>query len=65
VENVNTKKAGNITDGTEVREPERLMGPSRGDDIRHRAYEIYLARGEEHSRDIEDWLQAERELATD
>lgn len=28
-----------------------------------RAYEIYIGRGAEHGRDIDDWLQAERELA--
>ena len=27
-----------------------------------RAYELYLARGAGHGRDMEDWLQAEREL---
>ena len=32
-------------------------------EIRGRAYELYLARGEEPGRDLEDWLQAERELA--
>jgi hypothetical protein len=26
------------------------------------AYELFLARGCEHGHDIEDWLQAEREL---
>ncbi len=31
--------------------------------IAKRAYEIYLARGATHGRDIEDWLQAESELA--
>ena len=31
-------------------------------DIRRRAYEIYLARGEQPGRDLDDWLQAEREL---
>jgi hypothetical protein len=30
--------------------------------IAARAYEIYLARGGEHGRAEEDWLQAEREL---
>lgn len=50
------KEAGNTTDGTEGREPERLMDPSRGEEIRHRASEIYLARVEEHGRDIEHWL---------
>jgi hypothetical protein len=31
-------------------------------EIRVRAYEIYLARGAEPGRGLEDWLQAEREL---
>jgi hypothetical protein len=30
--------------------------------IEKRAYELYLARGCEHGRDLEDWLAAEREL---
>ena len=30
--------------------------------IRFRAYQIYLDRGGEHGRDVEDWLKAEREL---
>jgi hypothetical protein len=32
------------------------------DQIRRRAYEIYLERGEQPGRDLEDWFQAEREL---
>jgi hypothetical protein len=31
-------------------------------DVARRAYELYLARGREHGHDVEDWLQAEREL---
>ncbi|HKT46521.1 MAG TPA: DUF2934 domain-containing protein [Candidatus Acidoferrales bacterium] len=31
--------------------------------IAARAYEIFVARGGEPGRDLEDWLQAERELA--
>jgi HSP20 family molecular chaperone IbpA len=31
--------------------------------IRARAYELYLARGAENGREIEDWLRAEREVA--
>jgi hypothetical protein len=30
--------------------------------IRLRAYEIYLERGQQPGRDLDDWLQAEREL---
>jgi hypothetical protein len=31
-------------------------------DIARRAYELYVQRGGEHGHDIDDWLQAEREL---
>lgn len=31
--------------------------------IQQRAYELFLERGCEHGRDIEDWLEAERELS--
>ena len=27
-----------------------------------RAYELFLARGGQHGRDLDDWLRAEREL---
>ena len=30
--------------------------------VASRAYDLYLARGCEHGYDVEDWLQAEREL---
>ena len=32
------------------------------DEIAGRAYELYLARGAQPGRDLDDWLQAEREL---
>jgi hypothetical protein len=35
---------------------------ARTEEIRGRAYEIYLARGKQSGRDLDDWLQAEREL---
>ena len=34
----------------------------RDQEIRGRAYEIYLERGEQPGLDLDDWLQAEREL---
>ena len=34
------------------------------EDIAARAYELFLARGCEPGRDLDDWLQAETELAT-
>jgi hypothetical protein len=33
--------------------------------IRTRAYELYLARGAQPGRELEDWLQAERELTAE
>jgi hypothetical protein len=39
---------------------------TREQEIRRRAFEIYQERGSsEPGRDLEDWLQAERELNTD
>jgi outer membrane protein TolC len=32
------------------------------DDIKRRAYELYEKRGREDRRDLDDWLQAEREV---
>jgi DUF2934 family protein len=31
--------------------------------IARRAYELFLARGEQHGHDLDDWLEAEREFA--
>ena len=39
-----------------------LGNAARDDEIRRRAYEIYLERGAEPGREMEDWLQAEGEL---
>jgi hypothetical protein len=35
---------------------------ARDEDIRRRAYEIYLERGEQPGGELDDWLQAKREL---
>ena len=40
----------------EVREPAK-------DEINHRAYALYLMRGREQGRDVEDWVRAEKELS--
>ena len=34
-------------------------------DVARRAYDLYLARGCESGHDVEDWLQAERDLRGD
>jgi len=49
---------------TAVEERERLLPSTREQEIRNRAYEIYLQRGAQPGYEVEDWLQAERELST-
>lgn len=39
-----------------------LPHSTREQDIRDRAYEIYLQRGRQPGHELEDWLRAEREL---
>jgi Protein of unknown function (DUF2934) len=39
-----------------------LENAARDGDIRCRAYEIYLERGQQPGAELDDWLQAEREL---
>jgi DUF2934 family protein len=34
-----------------------------GEEIARRAYELYLQRGGEQGKDVEDWLRAEKELS--
>jgi hypothetical protein len=33
------------------------------DEVARLAYELYLQRGGEHGKDVEDWLKAEKELS--
>jgi hypothetical protein len=48
---------------TQVETGEVSPGNStRDEEIRRRAYEIYLERGEQPGRELDEWLQAEREL---
>ena len=42
--------------------PAEIGNPVPDEEIRQRAYEIYLERGEQPDCDLDDWLQAEREL---
>ena len=52
----NGKKSQNRT-------TDRLSGnPSLQEQIEARAHEIYLARGAEPGHELDDWLQAEREI---
>ena len=34
-----------------------------GEEIARRAHELYLQRGGEHGKDVEDWVRAEEELS--
>jgi Protein of unknown function (DUF2934) len=45
-----------------VKEREVLLRSTREEEIRNCAYEIYLQRGGQSGHELEDWLQAEREL---
>jgi hypothetical protein len=47
---------------TAAEEREDLLYSSREQEIRNRAYGIYLQRGGQPGCELEDWLQAEREL---
>ena len=49
---------------TAAEEREGLLHSSREQEIRNRAYEIYLERGGQSGYELEDWLQAESELTT-
>ena len=50
--------------GTVVEESEEVLQSTREQEIRNRAYEIYLQRGGQLGDEVEDWLQAERELTS-
>jgi hypothetical protein len=43
-------------------DPVRASTYPREDQVARRAYELYESRGSETGADIDDWLQAEREL---
>jgi len=49
---------------TAIEERQGLLDSTREQEIRNRAYEIYLQRGEQSGYELEDWLQAERELTS-
>lgn len=40
---------------------EQIMGASPNEQIRMRAYQLYVDRGEQQGDGVADWLQAERE----
>ena len=48
--------------GAEVEQRDRLPQAANEQEIRRRAYEIYLERGAQPGHELEDWLRAQREL---
>jgi Protein of unknown function (DUF2934) len=59
-----SKKKGNGAQAPSVEKSEEASvshGPTQ-DQIRLRAYQIYLERGSHHGQELDDWLRAEREL---
>jgi hypothetical protein len=55
---------GSSQSSTEVGKDERAVeNLARESEIQRRAYQIYLERGEQPGLDLDDWLQAERELS--
>jgi hypothetical protein len=57
----NTQNAPRIIFPSEVAEEKGQNGPTSAE-IRERAFEIHLKRGGVHGCELDDWLQAEREL---
>ena len=57
----NTENTPRIIFRSEVAEEKGQDGPTPAE-IRHRAFEIHIERGGIHGCDLDDWLQAEREL---
>jgi hypothetical protein len=43
-------------------QPQTASGAPTREEIELRAHQIYFERGGAHGQDVEDWLQAEREL---
>jgi len=51
-----------MNSSTEKSQPQTVPGAPIREEIELRAYQIYIERGSAHGQDVEDWLQAEREL---
>jgi len=57
----NTESMPKIVFQSDIAEEEKNGGPSPAE-IRQRAFEIHIERGGIHGCDLDDWVQAEREL---
>jgi len=56
-----TKIRAQASEGPAAHAPRPMVNPTI-DQIAARAFALYCERGRQHGRDVEDWLQAEREL---
>jgi len=59
-----SRKAHGATATAADRAPASLMRSVTvtDSDVARRAYDLYRARGGEHGHDVDDWMEAEREL---
>ena len=57
-----SKAASRIVFLSDIEEQERRHRVPTSEEIRQRAFEIYIERGRIHGCDLDDWMQAEREL---
>jgi Protein of unknown function (DUF2934) len=60
-QNKSTEPQATSTHAAEMGEAS-VWNASRGEEIRRHAHEIDLERGVQPGRELDDWLQAEREL---
>jgi hypothetical protein len=63
-----SRRSANVVDMRDAYTPAdagaQLLAAVDADAIARRAYEIYESRGRADGYDVEDWLQAERELTS-
>jgi hypothetical protein len=57
-----SKAASRIVFLSDIEEEERRRTVPTSEEIRQRAFEIYIERGRIHGSDLDDWMQAKREL---
>ena len=59
----NSKKKNPAAETTEPNSAQVTPPYPTHEDVQRRAYEIYLSQGRTDGRDLDNWLQAERELS--
>jgi hypothetical protein len=59
----NSKKKNRAPEGIKSDDAPPIQPSPTHEEVKYRAYEIYLSRGATDGHDLEDWLQAERDLS--